>query len=146
MRSEGESLMDKKLILVTGCFDILHPEHKKFLKAAKNLGGRLLVGVETDARIRRLKGLGRPVNSLKDRLKNLRRLGIADQVFALPKKFDRHQDYEKFTQKIHPDILAVSESTPFLVNKRQLMESIGGQVVVVLPHNPHISTTLLTNK
>ncbi|KKS79400.1 MAG: Bifunctional protein HldE, partial [Candidatus Beckwithbacteria bacterium GW2011_GWA2_43_10] len=67
-------------VLVTGCFDVLHSEHKKFLKAAKKLGGTLLVGLETDARTRQLKGPGRPINSLRLRLKNLQQLGIADQV------------------------------------------------------------------
>lgn len=142
LHSEGESLLDKsKTILVTGCFDVLHAEHKKFLRAAKNLGGKLLIGVETDTRVRQLKGPGRPINSLKTRLKNLRQLKIADQVFALPKQFNRPEDYKKFIVKIKPDILAVSASTPFLWNKRQLMASIGGEVVVVLPHNPKISTT-----
>ncbi|MEK7622975.1 MAG: adenylyltransferase/cytidyltransferase family protein [Patescibacteria group bacterium] len=140
LRSEGESLTDK-VILVTGCFDVLHSEHWKFLTAAKNLGGQLLVGLETDTRVRQLKGPNRPVNKLQTRLKNLRQLGIANQVFSLPKKFDRPQDYKKLIQALRPDILAVSASTPFLVNKRELMALIGGQVIVVLPHNPHISTT-----
>lgn len=128
-------------VLVTGCFDVLHSEHKKLLRAAKDLGGQLLVGVETDPRVHKLKGPGRPINSLTERIKNIQQLGIADEVFVLPEKFDRPEDYKKFTVKLHPDILAVSESTPFLVNKRELMASIGGQVVVVLPHNPKISTS-----
>lgn len=136
-RLQGRNL----LVLATGCFDVLHSEHQKFLKAAKNLGGKLLVGLETDARVRKLKGPGRPVNSLKIRLHNLRRLGIADQVFSLPKKFNHPEDYQKFIQKLRPDILAVSATTPFLWNKRQLMKIYGGKVVVVLPHNPKISTS-----
>jgi len=145
-RPTGEIVLKKfydrtRTVLVTGCFDVLHSEHKKFLTAAKDLGGKLLVGVEIDIRIRQLKGPGRPMNPLKARLSNLRQLGIADQVFALPKQFNLPEDYKKFITKLHPDILAVSNSTPFLVNKRQLMKSIGGKVIVVLPHNPYISTS-----
>jgi len=129
------------VILATGVFDILHSEHKKFLRAAKNLGGRLLVGVETDARVRKLKGLGRPVNSLPIRIKNLRQLEIADQVFSLPKHFNNLNNFSNFIKKLRPDILAVSASTPNLSSKRLILKRFGGRVVVVLPHNPNVSTT-----
>ena len=94
-RLQGRTLK----VLVTGCFDVLHTEHKKFLRVSKVLGGRLLVGVETDARVRQLKGLGRPVNPLAVRLKNLRLLKIADEVFALPKKFSRTGDFNGFIMR-----------------------------------------------
>ncbi|PIP52040.1 hypothetical protein COX09_03840 [Candidatus Beckwithbacteria bacterium CG23_combo_of_CG06-09_8_20_14_all_47_9] len=128
-------------ILITGCFDVLHIEHKKFLRAAKALGGRLLVGVETDARVRQLKGPGRPVNQLAVRLRALRRLGIADEVFTLPNQFNDLNHFTNLIKKLRPDILAVSSSTPNLPVKRKIMKQIGGRVVVVLTHNPKISTT-----
>ena len=128
-------------VLVTGVFDILHSEHKKLLSAAKKLGGILLVGVETDARVRRLKGPGRPINPLRLRLKNLRQLGIADKVFTLPKQFNDLNYFTALINQIKPDILAVSASTPHLAIKRRIMKQFGGRVVVVLPHNPKISTT-----
>jgi len=149
-RLQGRTLKDKsakgsdpkgKVILVTGVFDILHSEHKKFLRAAKNLGGRLLVGVETDARVKKLKGPDRPINSLPIRLDHLRRLKIADAVFNLPQKFDTNRDWSAFIKKLRPDILAASSSTPHLKNKRRIMKRFGGRVVVVLPHNPKVSTT-----
>ena len=130
-------------VLVTGCFDVLHSEHKKFLKAAKKLGGTLLVGLETDARTRQLKGPGRPINSLRLRLKNLQQLGIADQVIALPKQFNDLNHFSTLINQIRPDILAVSASTPHLAVKRRIMRESGGRVVIVLPHNPKISTTKL---
>jgi len=130
-------------ILITGCFDVLHIEHKKFLRAAKALGGRLLVGVETDARVRQLKGPGRPVNQLAVRLRALRRLGIADEVFTLPNQFNDLNHFTNLIKKLRPDILAVSSSTPNLSVKRQIMKRFSGRVVVVLPHNPKISTTAM---
>jgi len=145
-RPTGKIVLDAysrrtRTILVTGVFDILHSEHKKFLRAAKNLGGRLLVGVETDARVRVLKGSGRPVNPLAMRLRQLCQLKIADQVFSLPEKFATDRDRAALIKKLRPDILAVSASTPNLSSKRLIMKRFGGRVVVVLPHNPKVSTT-----
>jgi cytidyltransferase-like protein len=133
--------MQKKKVLVTGCFDILHQEHLNFLTKAKAVGDTLLVGVESDARVEKLKGSGRPVNSLKARLKNLKKWGIADKVFALPEKFNTPQDHLRLLKRLKPDILAVSSHTPNLAQKRLLMKKIGGIVKIVLPQNPKISTT-----
>jgi len=136
-RLQGSTLK----VLITGCFDGLHSEHQKFLRAAKKLGGKLLVGVETDARVKQLKGPSRPVNQLTVRLRALRRLGIADQVFALPNQFNNLNHFTDLIKKLRPDILAVSSNTPNLPVKRQIMKTFGGRVIVVLLHNPKISTT-----
>ncbi|MBU1322622.1 adenylyltransferase/cytidyltransferase family protein, partial [Patescibacteria group bacterium] len=145
-RPTGEIVLKKyynrtRIILVTGVFDILHQEHKKLLLATKKLGGILLVGVETDQRVRQLKGQGRPVNPLNVRLKNLQQLGIADKVFALPKQFNDLNHFTSLINQIKPKILAVSANTPHLTVKRQIMKRFNGRVVIVLPHNPKISTT-----
>lgn len=128
-------------VLVTGCFDVLHPEHENLLRIAKGLGGYLVVGVETDARVKLLKGPGRPINTLSIRLKKLRQLKIADKVISLPGKFNTQTQRLNWLKQIKPDILAVSASTPNLPAKRCLLAKIGGQVKVVLPHNPKISTS-----
>ncbi|MEA3354886.1 MAG: adenylyltransferase/cytidyltransferase family protein [Patescibacteria group bacterium] len=128
-------------VLVTGCFDVLHQEHKKFLKAAKKQGDILLVGLETDDRIRKLKNRDHPCNLLNTRIKNLKKWGIADKIFSLPEKFDLPKHHRALINQIKPDILAVSSHTPNLPTKRHLMRSIGGIIKVVLPHNPKISTT-----
>jgi cytidyltransferase-like protein len=141
VKSEIRSDLIGIKILVTGCFDVLHSEHIKFLKAAKKLGGKLLVGVETDTRVRQLKGPGRPVNSLQIRLKNLQQLRIADEVFALPKQFNDLNHFTNFINQIRPNILAVSASTPNLLVKRKILKACGGCVVIILPHNPKVSTT-----
>lgn len=142
-KSEKRSDLNGIKVLVTGVFDILHSEHKKLLSAAKKLGGILLVGLETDARVRRLKGPGRPINPLRLRLKNLQQLGISDEVFPLPKKFNDLNHFTALINQIRPDILAVSSSTPHLAVKRRIMQQFGGRVVIVLPHNPKISTSKL---
>lgn len=129
------------LVLVTGIFDVLHQEHKKFLKAAKQPGDILLVGLESDARTRQLKGKNRPLNLINIRLQNLTKWGIADYIFPLPETFKTSQDHEKLIKKIKPDILAISSHTPNQPQKKKLIEKYGGQLKVVLSHNPKISTS-----
>lgn len=70
----------KRLVFTNGCFDILHRGHVEYLFAARALGDALVVGVNTDASVRRLKGEGRPVVSLEDRLFVLAGLACVDAV------------------------------------------------------------------
>ncbi len=129
------------LVLVTGCFDVLHLEHKKFLLAAKRQGDLLLVGLESDLRLRQLKGTNRPIHPINLRLTNLANLNIADYCFLLPKNFSKPSDHLSLINQIKPNILAISSHTPNLISKHRLMKSIGGTVKIVYPHNPKISST-----
>ena len=65
-------------VWVNGCFDILHVGHIRMLEYASSLGGRMVVGVDTDERIKSLKGESRPVNTLEDRMEVLRSLRHVD--------------------------------------------------------------------
>lgn len=132
---------DKKIVLVTGVFDILHHAHKKFLTEAKKLGDVLLVGLESDARVRQIKGEGRPVNSQNVRQQNLEKLHLADAVFILPEDFSRGEDHEKLIKILRPKFLAVSSHTAHLAEKQKILAQVGGQVKVVLPQDKSISTT-----
>jgi len=134
-------LVAKTIVLATGVFDLLHSEHKKFLKKAKEQGDVLLVGAETDARVRKLKGSGRPVWDLAKRLEEITKLPFVDFAFPLPEKFDRSENHEKLIAQLKPDVLAVSASTPNLKAKKNLVEKYGGKLKVVLPYNPKVSTT-----
>ena len=135
----------KKLTLVTGVFDVLHQEHKNFLEAAKKLADYLIIGIESDLRVKALKGEDRPINSQDIRKKNLEELGIADFIFILPEKFSQREDHQALIDEIEPDFLAVSEHSPFQDVKREIVESIGGKLIVVHPHNPEISSTRIIN-
>ncbi len=135
-----------KTVLATGVFDILHSAHIEFLKRAKKQGDTLVVGIESDKRVKELKGESRPVNNQKERLKNLKKLEIADKIFILPKNFGKEQQILKFLKKINPDILAVSENTAYIKSKKKLMQKIDGKVKIVYPHQPQISTTKLLTK
>lgn len=136
----------KTVVLVTGVFDVLHQEHITFLEKARGLGAVLVVGLEADSRVKELKGEGRPVNMLTQRVVNIERLKIADAVFGLPEKFHELADYRLLLEQLQPDILAVSSHTDFQDVKEKLMAEIAGKVVIAHEHNPSISTTILLNK
>ena len=137
---EAHSL-GKTVVLVTGVFDLLHVEHKNFLRKAKQVGDVLVVGVESDVRVRKLKGKNRPINSQEVRVANIKELRLADEVFVLPEKFDSPEDHKELIGLIRPDFLAVSSSSPRIKEKKKIMRSKGGRVIVVHKHNPNVSTT-----
>ena len=130
-------------VLVTGVFDVLHSEHQKFLQKASRVGDKLIVALESDSRVKKLKSPKRPINNQFIRQQNLQKFNFIDQILILPQDFDQEASRLQFLQKIKPDILAVSASTPNLENKRKLMNQIKGRVVIIHSHNPKMSTTQL---
>lgn len=72
--------MSDRYIWVNGCFDILHRGHIELFKYAKSLGDHLVVGIDSDDRIRTSKGVNRPVNNLEDRIEMLRSIRYIDDV------------------------------------------------------------------
>lgn len=134
---------NQQIILATGVFDVLHQEHLTFLRNAKKLGGMLIVGVESDIRVRLIKGSNRPVNNEEQRVRQLQKLGIVDIVFILPEKFDSTPEHAALMRSIRPDVLAVSSHTAHLHKKQELVTDVGGVVKVVHQYNPSVSTTQL---
>lgn len=134
----------KKIVLVTGCFDILHSAHEQFLYQAKLAGNVLLVGLETDVRVKILKGKGRPVNSWQKRAQKLAALKTVDYVFPLPENLADPGIQKALIVGIKPSILAVSSHTSFLDQKKTLVEKAGGKLKVVLLQDKNISTSILT--
>lgn len=132
---------NKKIVLVTGVFDLLHQEHKTFLQKAKQVGDFLVVGVESDVRVQKIKGSGRPVYREQERLQQLQQLAYVDEAFVLPESFSSPQDHEELISYIRPDILAVSSHTSHQDKKRVVLEKYGGVLQVVHEHNPEVSTT-----
>lgn len=136
----------QRVVLATGVFDVLHQEHTNFLRNAKAIGDYLIVGVESDVRVRQMKGEDRPVNTQDIRVANLEKLNIADEVFILPEQFSTPEDHLSLIQKIKPRFLAVSSHTKYLKEKQEILEQCGGEVIIVHEHNPKISTTQLLQK
>jgi D-beta-D-heptose 7-phosphate kinase/D-beta-D-heptose 1-phosphate adenosyltransferase len=132
-------------VLVTGVFDLLHREHIIFLRKAKKLGDILIVGVESDKRVKEIKGANRPINDQNKRVERIEFEQIADQVIVLPEQFSTKEDHLEFIKKINPDILAVSSHTAHLDKKEAIMKLVSGRIEIIHDHNPDISTTILLN-
>jgi len=90
----------KKVVFTNGCFDILHRGHAAYLEQAKSLGDFLVVGVNSDESVRKLKGEGRPVNNENDRAYLLEMLKPVDFVII----FNEETPYE-LIKSINPDFL-----------------------------------------
>lgn len=131
--------------LATGVFDLLHSGHLDFLRKARQrmdrVEGCLFVGIESDRRVKNIKGEGRPIESEEERMTKLDNARIADLVFVLPENFDNPEDHLSLIQQIKPEVLLVSEHTPHLDKKKEIMSKIGGKVEVVCDLDPRFSTS-----
>lgn len=117
----------KKIVFTNGCFDILHVGHKRYLQQAATLGDILVVGVNSDASVRRLKGPTRPVNNEQDRAEILSALGFIDYVVI----FDEDTPYE-LIKKIQPDVLVKGgDYKPEEVVGRDIVEARGGRLELI---------------
>ena len=89
-RAKASDLRDryagKTIVFTNGCFDILHVGHVRYLAAAKRLGDILVVGLNSDASVRELKGIGRPLNSQDDRAEVMAALEVVDHVIIFAEK------------------------------------------------------------
>jgi cytidyltransferase-like protein len=136
----------KKVVLVTGVFDLFHIEHERFLQKARASGNFLIAGVESDVRVRQLKGPDRPVHTQAERIKDVLSSGVVDVAVVLPEAFDRPEHHRSLISLLRPHILAVSSNTPYIEAKRQLMELFGGELRIVHELNPEVSTTQILAK
>jgi len=92
-----------KIIFTNGCFDILHPAHIEMLKYAKSLGDTLVVGIDSDERVKEKKGKLRPINSSEDRKQMLLAIRYVDEVYV----FDDDKQLKSLVKKFEPDIMIV---------------------------------------
>jgi D-beta-D-heptose 7-phosphate kinase/D-beta-D-heptose 1-phosphate adenosyltransferase len=126
----------RRIVFTNGCFDILHRGHIAYLSRAKALGDVLIVGVNTDAGIRRLKGPERPINSLDDRLQVLGALSCVDHLIA----FDEDTPIE-LVRAIRPDVFVKGgDYTRETLPEAEVVEQLGGEVRI-LPYVEDRSTT-----
>lgn len=121
---------EMKKVLVGGCFDILHYGHIHFLKNAKKLGDYLIIALESDANIRKLKGETRPIHNQNQRCETLEALSFVDQVIVL-KEAMKDEDYKNLIQIIKPNIIAVTAGDPILEKKQNHAKSVKAVVVEI---------------
>jgi len=120
LHSEG-----KTLVFTNGCFDILHRGHAEYLAFARSQGDGLVVGLNSDASVRRAKGPSRPVNSEHDRAFVLGSLRVVDYVVI----FDEDEPRDLIA-KILPHVLVKGKDWAHYVSGRDIVEAHGGKVVL----------------
>lgn len=131
---------DAKIVFTNGCFDILHLGHARYLKKAGNLGDMLIVAVNSDASVKRLKGEGRPINSEDIRMAMLAEFDFIDYVI----KFGEDTPYE-LIKAIQPDILVKGGDYKIEdIVGHDIVEAKGG-VVMTIPLVDGMSTTNIIN-
>lgn len=134
----------QKIVLVGGCFDILHIGHITFLENAKKQGDILFVLLENDETIKKLKGENRPINTQKDRSKILIHLSMVDCVVMLPDIVD-NKTYDDLVISLKPAIIATTAGDINRVHKERQAKIIGAKVVDVINEISNQSTTRLIN-
>jgi D-beta-D-heptose 7-phosphate kinase/D-beta-D-heptose 1-phosphate adenosyltransferase len=134
-RAEG-----KRVVFTNGCFDVLHAGHVKYLRFSRSKGDALIVGVNDDASVSRLKGPERPVNHLEDRMEVLAALEFVDAVVP----FD--EDTPKLlVEQVSPDVLVKGEDyAGKLVVGADWVEAHGGQVVLAPLLDGRSTTNILS--
>jgi D-beta-D-heptose 7-phosphate kinase/D-beta-D-heptose 1-phosphate adenosyltransferase len=127
MQTQAWKSNGDRIVFTNGCFDLLHPGHIHVLEEAKALGDRLIVGLNSDASIRRLKGPRRPILAESDRLLLLKALSCVDLVVI----FEEDTPL-RLIEVLRPDILVKgADYLPEQVVGREVVESYGGKVELV---------------
>jgi D-glycero-beta-D-manno-heptose 1-phosphate adenylyltransferase len=130
------------IILANGAFDLLHVGHIRYLRAAKALGGRLIVAVNSDDSVRALKGAGRPLMPAAERAEILAALSAVDAVVIFPER-----DVRALVREIRPDIHAKgTDYTPESVPERDEVLANGGRVVIVGDPKDHSSSQIIGSR
>ncbi len=131
----------KRIVFTNGCFDLLHVGHVRYLSQAKAHGDVLVVAVNSDRSVRKLKGEGRPVQNEQDRLEILASLESVNYVTL----FDEETPLA-LIERLQPDVLVKGGDWPrHRIVGRQVVEKRGGRVVTI-PYVEGASTTGLIQK
>lgn len=133
-RKSGE-----KITLTNGCFDLLHVGHVRYLRGAKELGGKLVIALNADESVRRLKGEGRPVMNERERAEILAALSDVDAIVIFPEL-----DVRAIIREIRPDVQAKgTDYTVESVPERDEVLAYGGRVAIVGDPKDHSTTEIL---
>ncbi len=136
-RQRGETIT-----LSNGCFDLLHVGHVRYLHAAKRLGGRLIVAINSDESVRALKGNGRPLMPAGERAEILAALADVDAVVIFPER-----DVRALIQEIRPDIHAKgTDYAADTVPERDVVLECGGRVEIVGDPKDHSATEIIRSR
>jgi rfaE bifunctional protein nucleotidyltransferase chain/domain len=131
----------RKTVFTNGCFDILHQGHVDYLAQAATLGDILIIGLNSDRSVKKLKGEGRPINSEMARAKLLAALFFVDYIII----FEEDTPYN-LIQEIKPNVLV--KASDYSVNTivgADLVRAMGGEVAII-PFTPDFSSTSILGK
>ncbi len=136
-----DSRGEKKVVFTNGCFDILHKGHVSYLNEAKSLGDILVIGLNSDQSVKRLKGESRPINDENDRKFLLENLKAVDFVFI----FEEDTPYN-LIKEVKPNVLVKGgDWKPEEIVGSDIVQSLGGEVRSLSFIQGH-STTNTINK
>jgi rfaE bifunctional protein nucleotidyltransferase chain/domain len=122
LKAEG-----KRIVFTNGCFDLLHIGHVRYLEEAKALGDVLVVGVNSDASVRKLKGPKRPILPEEERAEILSGLGCVDHITLF-----NEMDPLKLIASLRPDVLVKGgDWTKEQIVGKEVVERSGGEVVII---------------
>jgi rfaE bifunctional protein nucleotidyltransferase chain/domain len=128
--------------LANGCFDLLHVGHVRYLHAAKQLGGRLIVAINSDESVRALKGNGRPLMPAEERAEILAALTDVDAVVIFPER-----DVQALIREVRPDVHAKgTDYTADTVPERDVVLECGGRVEIVGDPKDHSATEIIRSR
>lgn len=125
-------------IWLNGCFDVLHIGHIELLEHAKKLGGYVLVGLDSDERVKELKGDDRPINPIEHRIKMIESLKFVDDVVT----FNTDDDLRDILYIYQPDIILIGDE----YRNKEIIGSEYARDVVFFEKKNDISTTKILNK
>ena len=137
--ADTQRRLGKTIVLANGCFDLLHVGHVRYLAAARALGDALVVGINSDASVRRLKGAGRPLMSAGERAELLGALAAVDAVVIF-----EEDTVERLVGLIRPDVQAKgTDYTEATVPERAAVVAAGGRVAIAGDPKDHSTKDLI---
>jgi len=132
----------ERVTLANGCFDLLHVGHVRYLHAAKQLGGRLIVAINSDESVRGLKGPDRPLMPAEERAEILSALQDVDAVVIFSEP-----DVCALVREIRPDVQAKgTDYTADTVPERDVVRECGGRVEIVGDSKDHSATQIIQSR
>jgi D-beta-D-heptose 7-phosphate kinase/D-beta-D-heptose 1-phosphate adenosyltransferase len=137
----AEIRRNRRVVFTNGCFDLLHPGHIRCLEEARSLGDLLIVAINSDASVQRMKGPGRPVVPEAERAELLAALAAVDYVTVF-----EEDTPQQIIARLVPDVLVKGgDWGPDQIVGRAEVEAAGGKVVSI-PLEPGYSTTALLDR
>ena len=131
-----------RVTLANGCFDLLHVGHVRYLRAAKQIGGRLVVAINSDDSVRSLKVAGRPLMPAEERAEILAALADVDAVVIFPER-----DVRAIIREIHPDVQAKgTDYTAEGVPEADTVREYGGRVAIVGDPKDHSASEIIRTR